>query len=217
MKLKFYPAWVTLISTLCVCPLFSNLALKTIATEDGNISPRGEPGTRVVAFLAFVPLRRGLRCLPCFSDGVTHTHSKTRARNHAIPVSVGSEITIDRVESSDGRERGNRLTVSSLRVSRESNDIIGVGARMSCALKYLDKLITSRIYFLTESPRREGHLTEFSVSDFWKIHAKRNCEAFQNCALGFRLVLEGRNWFSVECFPDFWELDDDTFIFLNMY
>lgn len=54
-----------------------------------TFSPRGELDTRVVTFLPFSsphPIPWRLIVSPSFSD--------TRPRNHAIPLSDGSEITI---------------------------------------------------------------------------------------------------------------------------
>ena len=76
-----------------------------------TFSPRGELDTRVVMFLPFIPRRGASRRLPRFSDVATH-----RARNHAIPLSVGSEITIAWKARIRG-QRENGLSVSSSRVA----------------------------------------------------------------------------------------------------
>lgn len=54
-----------------------------------TFSPRGELDTRVVTFLPFIPPSH-----PVASHRLLYSFSDTRPRNHAIPLSDGSEITI---------------------------------------------------------------------------------------------------------------------------
>lgn len=96
-----------------------------------TFSPRGELDTRVVTFLPFIPPSHPVAVDRVSSFTLLLRHTATQSRDSL----VRRKRNHDRVESSDGRQRENGLSVSSSRVGDGINDIIDARRETSTRLR----------------------------------------------------------------------------------